>query len=310
MFNRRQFIQTSTAATLGVAMANPISAFSKNSTFLFATANTRALTPYFLAEDLLRLLQLTEFDKMMRQALTVNQEHFQLGKAWSIPIEELLKVARDSKAIWKSELEQDRAQTQYALVCGWVAHRTFEKYLPKETGNQLSERAIYQDAHLMKMLQNADVHRKQVPIDEPLEGVSEAEVTELLHIIQQRNMIRMHTIRPEFSGVSLWLEQFLAYYNQMKKDNKTYAKVYCNPTKSKVQEYIHQTSFYNENDENIQAARQLQLSLVTGGNNRLQSAKPMSIYGKALQDGLNRMKICENYVMGKTGENALEAVMQ
>lgn len=310
MFNRRQFLQTSAAASLGVATINPVQAFATKGVFSLAEANTRALTPYFLGEDLLRLLQVNDFNKMMRQALTINKMHFQLGKAWSISKAELLKVAKDSQSLWNSEMEQDRANTQYALVCGWVAHRAFEDHLLTENSNDLSERAIYQDAHVMKMMQNADRHRKKVPIDEELEGVSVAEVAELFHIIQQRNLIRMHTIRPKFLDVSTWLDQFLSYYNSMKKDNTTYAKIYCTPSKSKVQEYVLTTNFYDAKEPIIQAARQIQLSQVTGSNNRMaETANPNSMYGKALQSALTKMKICEDYVLGKKNEKALREVM-
>ncbi len=311
MLNRRQFLQSTTTASMGAALIHPAFAFPVGGTFLLEGAATRALSPYLLGEDLLRLLQLVDFNKMVRQALTVNGTHFQLGKVWSIPDIELLKVAQDAKRIWNSEMEQDRAHTQYALFCGCLAHRTFEQYFPTEQGNQLSERVLYQDTYLLKMLQNADIHRKQLPVDSPLEGVTEAAVAELFHIIQQRNLIRMHTLRPEFSDVSAWLEQFLAYYQQMKLDNHAYAKIYCQPVKPKVQQYIVEPNFYDAKETIIQATRHLQLGLSTGANNLLASTnQPKSLYGKALDTALAKMKICEQYILGKTDDKTLLVVMK
>lgn len=310
MFNRRQFLQTSSTATLGMAFLSPQWVSASKSQFNLAATTRDGLTPNFLAEDVLRLIQIDQFQPSFREALSINMRHFQLGKVWQIPAEELLKVAKDSKENWNNEMNQDRAKTQYALVCGKIAHDTFTQMLPKEDGSTLSDATIYRDTYVIKSLQNADPHRQKVPFDRPIEGVSPEEVASLFHVIQQRNLIRMHTIRPEFSDISTWLDNMLAFYETMKADNDRYAMAYCWADAAKVKKYVTDQQFYEPTDTPIQAARQFQMTLMTGKTNQLMNRKAVvSIYGKALNEALSKLRVCEEYVLGKKDEKALQMVL-
>jgi hypothetical protein len=311
MFNRRQFIQTSATTALGATVLSPHLVWASKNAFVANPNDINLLTPYFLAEDLLRLIQLHPFSDRFREALTVNNTHFNLGKVWQIPTAELLKVAQDSQSAWNSEMKQDRARTQYALVCGRIAHQVFDDLLQPDQEKELSERDIYRDVHVIKELQNADPHRKKVSIDQPIKGASEEEVAELFHVIQQRNMIRTHTLRPEFSDVSTWLDNFLGYYEGMKEGNKRYAAVYCSPEVSKVRTYISDAQFYEADDAPIQLARRFQMSQLTGKTNVLMTKKAVvSIYGKALQQALAKLQICDAYVSGGADEQAVRNAMK
>ncbi len=307
-FSRRHFIQTSALAA-GAAFSTP--AFGSFN--LDQWQKGRSISPFILGEDLLRLTQIADMDGLTRQALLVNRECFQLGKAWSISGKPLTALVQASRNLWKDPKESDRAQTQFALLCGWSAHRTFEQWLYKDdqavsTAEDLSERTLYRDVHLMKMLQNADPHRPMIAIDRPLPGVDVASVANLFHLIQQRNLIRMHTIRPEFSDAEGWLDQFLNYYHQLKKDNAQYAEVYCNPVAEKVQKHIRQNNFYHADDQIIQVARKLQMGLPLGhhGSSWMESA-PASIYGKALGEAFQKIRTCSLYITGNATEQALQA---
>ena len=308
-YNRREFLQTSFIAGIGTTMANPVfSIFKNNKIILGETRRARGFTPYFLGEDLLRLVQLSAVDKAARQAVTVNFQYFQLGNAWELSAEELFKVFADSKNLWKGEAEADRAQTQFALACGQVAHQAISKALEsaERTGNTgISEQEMYRDAHILKMLQNADPHKKNVPIDKNIEGVEVEEVRELFALIHQRNLIRLHTLRCEWSGVEPWLDNILTYKGQLKNDHQKYAEIYCRPNAAKVNEYVLQNNFYDENEDLIKTARDFQMVNIGAlhiSNEKIKLASPKSKYGMALKSAWEKTNACGEYVLGEMGE--------
>ncbi len=305
-YNRREFMQHSALAGLGLAVNTPLSAFPDLGFLAPFSPVSRSLAPYFISEDLIRLLQITETNQEIRQAISVNVEHFQIGRAWRIKPDEVMKVLRDTRGKWGSETQQDQAQTQLALVSGWTAHRIIEKHLgegsvPADLDQPIPESSIYRDVCIMKMIQKADPHRKEVSLDQPVEGVTEAQVEELFHLIQQRNMIRTHTFRPDFADIETWLDQFMLYYDRNKADNVDYARVYCNPDPAKVRQYLTGPVFYDEKDELIRNARNLQMAQVTGSIT-LKGSPPQSIYGKALAEALQAVHTCNRFGSGGGSE--------
>ncbi len=311
--NRRQFIGTSVLAALGTTAQANNWVFPHAGQFPSTKAiGNRSLTPYFLGEDLVRLLQLVDMPQDSRDALTINLDYFQLGKAWQIATKELMEVMTGIREIWQDESQKDKAQTQFALCCGQIAHRTFTKTLGHQNENDLPEAAIYQDVYLLKMLQNADPHKRNLDPGAAITEISIENVQEIFHLVQQRNLIRMHTIRPEFSDIDTWLVEFISYYEQMQKDNLTYAAVYCKPDAVKLKSFVYEPGFYRESDRPVQATRNLQLSRM--GNIHQQAkglldAKPESIYGKALQAGLLQIMACSNYVMESISKKELTRVI-
>jgi len=293
-------------AGLGLAVGNPLSFFPGLGSVDPFSPVSRSLTPYFIGEDLIRLLLVTEKNEDIRQAISANVEHFQIGKAWKIKPEELMKVLWDTRRKWGSDEQHEQAQTQLALVSGWTAHRIVEKHLGEESNpadlqQPLRESSLYRDVCILKMMQNADPHRSSVPLDKPIEGVTQEQVEEIFHLIQQRNMIRTHTFRPEFSDIETWLDQFMLYYDRNKADNRDYARVYCHPDPGKVKQYLKDPLFYAEDDEEIRIARDLQMAQVTGTISR-KGTPARSIYGKALAEGLKAVQTCNQFGAGGGSE--------
>ncbi len=316
IIKRRQFIQTSALATAGALLATPSSLFSRSVPFQ-PGKNTfdRSLTPFLLMDDLQCLIQISDLHHSVRRAFKTNKEYFQVGKAWSLPPEEQLKLFTTLATEWSTEYELLKANAQFSMLCGLIAHQTFDKWLKpgtSETITDLQEKTVYQDTYVMKMLQNADPNRMKVPLNKSLSGVKPEEIAEALHLIQQRNLIRMHTQKPEFSDADRWIENFMCYYNQMKKDNLAYGKVYCQPDASKVEQYVTEPNFYDENDLIIRVARKIQMvqaGKIKYSTDQLINTKPNSIYGKALQNSLQRMMICGHYITGDGNENTLKTIL-
>ncbi len=305
---RRQFIQSSLLATAGAMILNPRDLFATPTSILAKdSVPDRSLSPFVLLDDLVRLIELSDLDESIRTAIRENVDFFQASRFWRLPDEELVKLFKRVKTAWKSE----NSGTQLTFCGGSVVHRTLDKWLKPDSGaelNDLPERVLYQDTYVMKMLQNADPNRKKLSIKESLKGVAPEQMAEVFHLIQQRNLIRTHTIKPELEETESWLGDFLAYYHQLDTDNERYAQVYCNPDPTKVDQYILKPNFYDENDAIIKTTRSVQMGLAEGLTkvDSLVKTEPNSIYGKALHEALKRMLSVGQYVVSEISEEQLK----
>ncbi len=292
---RRGFLKTSFVLGLGVSSLGAHAGLPHVSRlFVHKLSGPAALAPFLATEDLLRLVELSELPKSVRQALTVNRELVHLGRAWSVDEAGLTAVLNESRQLWRAERGQDRGFTQFALAAGHLVAREMEAILsPQETD---PEAGVYRDTYLFKQLQNARPHARQVSLTEPVTEVSPAQVAELLHLMQQRNLIRMHTLRPEFSDIERWLTDFLKSYHDMKAENLQYGKVFCTPEADKLRRYVLEPNFYDPADAPIVAARQMAIGKIVG-RGRLDLTTATSQYGRALLRGMDMLHMVSKQVV-------------
>jgi hypothetical protein len=151
-----------------------------------------------------------------------------------------------------------------------------------------AESGRYRDTYLMKQLQNATPGGKQLPLRGRVDGITPAEVAELLHLMQQRNLIRTHTLRPEISDIKGWLDDLLTYYAAMKDENTLLAEVFCDPDPNKLERYVLAPNFYDPEDAPIRAVRSLASGRVIGPVALTSTAS--SAYGRALVAGLEEVQ--------------------
>ena len=281
---RRHFLKTSLVLSLATGSLGALPRLGGGTLDGRKLAGPGSLTPFLAAEDVLRLVQLSALPKSVRQALTVNREFFHLGRAWEAPRAELDRVLEESARLWTAERGQDRGFTQFALVAGQRVAAVMDEHLRADS----AEQSRYRTTYLMKQLQRARPGGRQVPLEGPVEGVTPAEVAELLHLMQQRNLIRTHTLRPEFSDIKTWLDDLLTYYAAMKEENAALAEVFCTPEEGKLRRYVLEPTFYDPADGAITAARDLAGGRVVGMQSTELTAQ--SLYGRALVAGLEELQ--------------------
>ena len=293
---RRDFLKSSLLLGLGASSFGTYAGLPSSSFFrVDKLTGPGGLAPFIAGDDLLRLVALSDLPKSVRQALTVNREVFHLGRAWMVDPAGLQTVLDESGQLWRAEQGQDRGFTQFALVAGHLAARAMDEALGTEEDD--AEASRYRDTYLFKQLQNARPHARRVAVDGPVPEVTPAEVAELLHLMQQRNLIRMHTLRPEFSDIETWLTEFLGYYAELKAENLRYGEVFCNPGAEKLRRYVLEPEFYDPEDAPILAARQLANGEVVG---RVMPdlTTASSQYGRALLRGMDVLGMVSSQVMG------------
>ncbi len=293
---RRDFLRSSLLLGLGASSFGAYAGIPSSGLFSAAKlAGPGGLAPFIAEDDLLRLVALSDLPKSVRQALTVNREVFHLGRAWTVDPAGLQTVLDESRRLWKAEQGQDRGFTQFALAAGHLAARAVDDALGVEETD--AEASRYRDTYLFKQLQNAKPHARRVAVDGAVPEVTPTGVAELLHLMQQRNLIRMHTLRPEFGDIGTWLTDFLGYYSEMKAENLRYGEVYCAPEAEKLQRYVLEPGFYDPENAPIVAARQLANGEIVG-RVTLDLTNASSQYGRALLRGMDVLGVISNRVTG------------
>ncbi len=223
--------------------------------------------PSFIIEDLLRLLHFSDLDDKLLDALQINKSYLHLGGASNLSRDQRTTMLTDSLEKWSSETTLDEAQTQLAFIIGSVLFPLIDEGMPftakDQTGQDkiqiLTDEAISYDVWLMKMIFNAEPAIDDLPPDSELKDVKEEDLEELFHLIRQRNLIRTHTIRPEFSEVEIWMEDLLTYHKILAHENKRYASIYVKPDSGASGAEL--LAFYNASNEIIRLARSAQIGL-------------------------------------------------
>lgn len=271
----------------------------------------RSLTPTFILEDVLRLLHLSEFSDDFVEALQINRQLFHRGAAFRLPQDEWSKLIDQVGETWGGKDTRDEGQTLLALLAGASMYSTIDRHLPMASSDltcvvpALSDEQIYHDVWVMKEMQNADPASGAIPMSESLE-IESGDVAELFQLIRQRNLIRMHTIRPEFADVEKWLEQVLSLQHILEEENVRYAQVYSNPISVGVDKEM--ITFYDRDDPIIRLARGLQMSVTEIPYKLMDSidqAGSQSMYAQVLSQCMQKLAHWYTYVQGTLPRNSL-----
>ncbi len=276
--------------------------------FSFSVPNTtdaysRALFPYFWAEDLINLSHLCNLPSEVPQALEVNQDFFQLGRSWQVSVEDAKTLLGESQTLLAADQNGlDRAKTQFALVAGWWAARFQRKALAGTNWTADTQYAI--DAHLLRILQAGGSEGSVSTLND----VTVEEVTEILRIVRQRNLLRLHTFRPEWEDVEEWLDSFLALIHELEDYDKHLAKHYVHP--GSVTEL---TSYLNPSDPVVTVANDLRfgrLTTLVGQRSKVSVGNATSDYGKHLAEALSGIETMGWYIYGQVGETDLNELLR
>ncbi len=305
---KREFLKTGSLSAAAF-FTGPLSGWAASLPGIFrpVSQNDAGLLPFFYATDLLRLLHLSELKKEQLQALRVNEQMMHLGRAWNVPTEDVLALLNDSRDILAAEgKEQDRAHTQYALCAGHLAARQADAAF----GERKSGESIALDAHVLRRLQSvlSDDPRTKDPA-RPLEGVELSEIEQLIEQIHQRNWLRTHTFRPEFSRGEQWIGEFLNDHHTQRERIARYASAYLRPDTTMT---AGLSRVYDSQDPIIQfanALRKPQLTSAKGMRDRVLSASPTTTYGRQLQEGFRLQEVIGAYVAGSVSRDELTAAI-
>ncbi|MBQ0734673.1 hypothetical protein [Aquimarina celericrescens] len=307
---RRQFIGTSLIAGLGTFLVNPSELFSGTivEQVNLSPNNDISLSPFLWGDDLHKVLQVSNLDKTVREALHHNYEYFQLGMGWKVGSQDLLKIIDYLKYEIKENPESKWFSQKISLYFGLLVGKAHTKFIhsSSETSQGISEKDIYRDCYLIKMLQNAGEEKNRIPITKSLKKESYDSVKEGFRLMRERNLLRMHTYKAEFSDAEKWIGDVIDLHHESADNDEKYAKIYCNPNPEKIEKYILTPQFYNEEDLIIKTAKDIQMFTIAGQIDLKPSlnSEAKSQHAKALQEGCNLSFACGDYLKSTISKDA------
>lgn len=313
--NRRTFVRDTALLSLTSMSTTAFDVkWLKSSVIPGAKMKRRNLVPFFVVEDVLRLIQYSNLDQKLIDALEVNQAFIHLASANNLPREDLNNMIRDSLSKWSSEDTLDEGQTQASYLIGSILFPRIDSYLPYElpsyqmgeTIPPLSEEAIGFDILVMQAIFQAEPWNGDDYLDKMLPAAEKEELSHLFHLIRQRNLIRTHTFRPEFSNVEPWLENFLQYHHLIEVENQRYADLYLNP--DSINMHASWIKFYNAKDDIIQLARDTQVGISESTINlsdAIKNSPNQSTYAQILASCIEEIKAWDRCISGEITDRDL-----
>ncbi len=311
---RRTFFRNTTLASLSTVSLSGSAKYSwlKPLVSMDNTMRRRNLLPVFMVEDVLRLIHHSSIQEKLIDALQINRSFVHLGAANNLSNDYRLKMIKDSLEKWGNEATFDEGQTQVSYLLGSVLYPLIDKHLPYQLPERSSElqlpplpdEAIYFDVMLMRAMYSAEPFLSDQDRQQALAGTKVEDLVELLHLIRQRNLIRTHTFRPEFSDVESWLEDFLRYHHVLEEEDRRYAVIYLNPQSIQNEDTWH--NFYKQSDDIIQLARDTQVGISESGidlQEARKSARQQSTYAQTLALCLDEISQWSDCIEGKINQN-------
>jgi hypothetical protein len=231
---------------------------------------------------------------------------------------------------WPTHKKGDGTEARIAAAIGWLAHRAIDievksRQLDENTIDRprfsKDEQDIYQDAVTFDKVYHGGKNKSV----SPRVYLSEATLSphmdkhpaaHLLHVnyveslccsMVQQNLMAYHTFHGKSGSLQDWLTEFPNHYQKLSENLETYIEAFQNPDPQKMQAYIEDLNFYNEEDEIIRLARDLQnhgstsLSL----KEAVEKSGQQSSYAVGLGNSYRNIKAASDFFAGKLDKNTV-----
>jgi hypothetical protein len=123
----------------------------------------------------------------------------------------------------------------------------------------------------------------------------------------QQNLMAYHSFHENVSSLEAWLDEFPNHYQKLSENLETYIEAHQNPDPKKMQAYIEDLNFYNEEDDIIRLARDLQ----NHGNtdislkDAVEKSDKQSSYAIGLGNSFRNIKAASDFFSGKLDKDTV-----
>ncbi|MFP4092705.1 MAG: hypothetical protein ACLFT3_20515 [Cyclobacteriaceae bacterium] len=189
-----------------------------------------------------------------------------------------LEEVRDQ---WNSRKPGDGVEEKIAAAIGWLSHRAIDlqvkpMYLKidkiKEARYSETENEIYHDAVTFDKVYergkatsvSPHVYLSEAILADHMQGhpaaglLHVAQVEPMMCAMVQQNLLSLSQFNETAQSPDEWLDKFPDHYQKLGENLHTYIEAFQRPDPVKMEKYIHSVNYYNEEDELIQLARELQ----------------------------------------------------
>jgi len=239
-------------------------------------------------------------------------------------------VLQDARSKGRTEDARDRRKLAFAL--GGITHFAADKVLKplmsrlakgdwnathhemqgkgisgKKTNKvAIREISAYYDTHVFRKVY---LDGQERPFTDFLLSANRTEpgkeLEDFVHSLFQRTLLSSHTIAPDTTHPLEWLDRLIDLTQPLYVDIELYVDVFANPDPVKMNEYQVESTFYQDTDPIVRAARQIQkggtltpdamdAALIEDGN--------LSAYGQALALSQRRLRDASAFWRGETDE--------
>ena len=117
----------------------------------------------------------------------------------------------------------------------------------------------------------------------------------------QQNLMAYHTLHRKSDTLESWLEEFPNHYQKLSENLETYIEAFQNADPKKMQAYIEDLNFYNEEDEIIRLARDLQNHGTTSLSLKeaVEQSEQQSSYAVGLGNSYRNIKAASDFLLAK-----------
>lgn len=249
------------------------------------------------------------------------------------------QLLKEFKPRWQGRAPEEMLEAKLLFVFGWISHRAADRQmkpvwnlghireLEKSIGLRPTDCSVYHEAFILKQYYFSDpVFKGSVLIDEAVEssGLPSIDLDvamRFIHTLVKRSLIEMHTFKPDYDNVEVWLEKLFTRQQKFYVDVERYARAVVFPDPEKYKTYITDIHFYDENDPILAVLKKLRNSELVSSQ-EISSALVAyngSHYAQAVVRGYNYIKASIEYLttemdfaeveekldIGKTGPEGL-----
>jgi hypothetical protein len=293
---------------------------------------SESLTNTAVVEDCLNIMLAT--DKICEAFKEVGRDHINFAQFGSITHSgdkfaiQLLDKYRDNWDAHKKVPEEvgfrsapvapkSQAESILAFVLGWLCYRAVDTQMKTES----TESSLYQDAFIFHRLyvnnNNTPVPYRTAEFEKSMQSlpasaaINSQDVAELFRAMQQRFFIEMHTFVPDGDNIEGWFDKLDIKLRERTAHMDRYAEVLMNPDPAKVEQFVSDTNFYNDEDAIIQLAQLLRKG-EQPSQEEIEAAlatEPRSDYGQALKQGIGNLLSASDFFLGSIDRNKLNLLL-
>ncbi|MBW7453812.1 hypothetical protein ACFOLF_07950 [Paenibacillus sepulcri] len=241
------------------------------------------------------------------------------GDKFTIP---LLEKYRTN---WEERKDEEQLGYKLAFVLGWLCHRAADRQMKvvfreaePESREFPTDCSIYHDAFIFhKLYENNS--RTPFPYRtanfetgmgslQAAQAINVNDAADTFRFIWQRTLIELQTFTPDTDNVEVFFEKLHARHQEQTIQLDRYAEAVVTPVQGKVQRFVKDTNFYNEEDAIIRLSQALRQGAKPSPE-EIEKAfveEPTSHYAQAVKMGFGYLRSASAFFMGIIDQETLK----
>ncbi|MFH5184072.1 hypothetical protein ACHHV8_16305 [Paenibacillus sp. TAB 01] len=280
-----------------------------------------------VVEDCFHLMSASEYVcDAFKEAGRDHSQFFQFGSVTRSGDKFTVSLLDKYRQIWDERKEQDRLGYKLAFVLGWLCHRAADRQMKvvfreaePESREFPTDCSIYHDAFIFHRLyedkektlfpyRTAHFEKHMASLPAAAAGLKADDAARTYRFGWQRFLLGMQTFISNTEPADAWLDKLHAKHQEQVIHLDRYAEAVITPDPVKVQRFITDTHFYDEQDPLIRLCEELRQG-AQASQQEIEAAfaaEPSSQYAHALKLGFGYLRSASAYFEGSIDQDTLK----